>query len=728
MSRLSGLVFFVAAVSALAAPPDPDVARAKASMARLPLRFEANQGQFQPAVRYAARAEGYTLFLTGRGPVLTFPDSQRVKISLLNSNPTARLEPLDLLALHTNYFVGPREHWHTGVANYGRVRYRDVYPAIDVVYYGSQRQLEYDFVLRPGADAAAIRLQFAGAGHVRITPQGDLELETPAGRLEQKKPVVYQEDSGTGARRAIPGRYTLLARDVVGVQLEAYDRSRPLVIDPVLAYSTYLGGTATDIIYAAQLDSRGFLYVTGSTDTGDLVSTDGTGTAGLTDIILAVFNAGPGGDDSLIHLSYLGGTNLDVARAMAVDAQGYAYLTGTTTSTDFPVVGNAVQTTGAATTVDAFVTVINPFPSTDSSEVLYSTYLGGTQGDDIGNGIAVDQQGHIYVIGTTRSGDFPLSNSPYQLNLYGPTDAFLCEIDVNSVSLVYSTYLGGELSDDGRAIAVDANGLVYFGITTDSSQFQTAGAPYSGSLIGGYDIAIGVMDFTQPGFGALRYSTYFGGSANEEVRKIAFDANGNLLVTGYTMSSDFPVTPDALQPALGGNADAFVAVVNPFNPKFLLYSTYLGGSQGEVAYDVAGDNQGYIYVTGYTLSPDFPVTADAPQNQWNNGIDVFVTKFKPGVPGTAALRYSTYLGGATINVGYCLAVGLDGTAYVAGITGGPFPITANATQSSYGGGSSDGFVLVLTDSQPPPPGTTQNGHMPIGNRKPAIPRARSGGQ
>jgi len=169
-------------------------------------------------------------------------------------------------------------------------------------------------------------------------------------------------------------------------------------------------------------------------------------------------------------------------------------------------------------------------------------------------------------------------------------------------------------------------------------------------------------------------------------------------------------------------------VVNPFNPKFLLYSTYLGGSQGEVAYDVAGDNQGYIYVTGYTLSPDFPVTADAPQNQWNNGIDVFVTKFKPGVPGTAALRYSTYLGGATINVGYCLAVGLDGTAYVAGITGGPFPITANATQSSYGGGSSDGFVLVLTDSQPPPPGTTQNGHMPIGNRKPAIPRARSGGQ
>jgi hypothetical protein len=690
-------------LAATGGAPLPDAAlwQAKAALARLPLRFEANRGQWDPAVRYAARANGYALLLTAGGPVVSFPDSERVAIRLLNSNPASRIEALDQLPWHTDYFLGRREQWRTDIPNYSRVRYGAVYPGIDVVYYGDPSRLEYDFVLQPGADPGAIRLQFQGAGHLTITAGGDLAFESAGKRIVQQKPLIYQEDGRTATRREVQGRYILMARNEVGIRLEHYDRTRPLVIDPKLIYATFVGTTGADQITAAVLDSQGRLYVAGSTGTGEMTATTNTYQStnkGLSDIFVAVLDTTPGKGYPILYFSYAGGTGQDVPLAMALDSSRNIYLTGTTNSTDFPIAGSSVQTAGGgANIVSGFVFELNPGLSSGTSSLVYSTYLGGTTGNQSANGIALDASGNIYVIGTTKATDFPVTSSAYQSALAGLQDAFLSKITPASSSLAYSTYLGGELQDDGRGIAIGSNGLVYFAANTNSTQFPLAGASYRSGPAGNYDIIVGAMDPTRSGSSSLVYATYFGGSDNDVVRKMALDANGNLLLTGYTLSADFPVTQDAMQPANGGNRDAFILVVDPRNPVFLLYSSYLGGAGDEVGSDIAADSSGFLYLTGNTISSDFPATVDAPQPAWGPGIDIFVTKLQRGVAGIAGLKWSTFYSGGA-NSGLALVVGPDGTVYVAGYADSHFPVSAGATQGAFNGGYSDGFILVL--SQP----------------------------
>lgn len=650
------------------------------------------------AVRYTARAGGYHLSLTENGPSLTFGSSQRVNISLLNSNRTPRIEALDRIAARTDSYVGNRERWRTNIPSYARVRYHAVYPGVDVVYYGNQNQLEYDFVLQPGADPNAIRMKFSGSGHLSLSPKGDLVFESAGSRIVQKRPFIYQEDPQTAARRQVAGNYVLLRNNVVGLRLDHYDRKQTLVVDPALTYLTYLGGPGTDQINAVKLGPNGRLYVAAQTDTSTLQPSEAAynnSDQGFTDIYVAVLDTTAAGNFGLVYATYIGGGSEDIPLAIDVDSAGAVYITGTTTSVNFPVTDGAFQKTGAASTIDAFVIKLDPsFGGTDALRM--STYLGGATGTESGNGIAVGSNGMIYVIGTTKSSDFPVTSGAYQPVQWGPQDAFLCELDPNANSLVYSTYLGGEGLDDGRAILVGKNGLVYFAANTLSTQFPMAGFNYGLVPFGAQDIIIGVMDMTKSGVDSLVYSTYFGGSGNEEASKIAFDAKGNILVTGYTLSTDFPITPDAMQPALAGNADAFVAVVNPANPfqSFVVYSTYLGGSHGESAYDVAGDSAGNIYVTGYTLSKDFPV-ANAIQDSWANGIELFLTKFRPGVSGRSAIQYSTYIGLSSVYVPTGLALGPDGTAYVVGYAGVGLTSSANALQSGGFGGSTDGFLLVV---------------------------------
>jgi hypothetical protein len=692
----------VLAATGGASPPDATLSQAKAALARLPLRFEANQGQWDPVVRYAARANGYALLLTAGGPVVAFPGSGRVDIKLLDSNRAARIEPLGRLAAHTDYFVGSREHWHTGIPNYARVRYRAVYPGIDAVYYGNPSRLEYDFVLQPGADPRAIRLQFRGAGRLRITAEGDLVVELAGRRMVQEKPAIYQEDGRTATRRQVHGRYVLLARNVVGIRLERYDHTQPLTIDPILVYSTYMGGSGADQITAVALDPFGNLYLAGSTATNDLVATTNTyqsANAGGIDCFIAIIDTTPGNGFPILYFSYAGGSGTDIPLAMVLDSSQNIYLTGTTDSSNFPTTAGAVQTAGAgARLVSAFVLELNPGLATATSTLVYSTYLGGTTGNQSANGIALDADGNVYVVGTTDSTDFPVTSNAYQSALTGLQDAFLCEITPNSSALAYCTYLGGELEAYGQGIAMASNGLVYFAASTNSTQFPLAGASYQSNLKGDYDMVIGAIDVTQSGTGSLVYATYFGGSDNDEVRKLSLDANGNLLLTGYTLSADFPVTRDAIQPTYGGNGDAFVVVVNPTNPAFLLYSSYLGGDDSEVGFDIEADNAGFLYLTGYTLSSNFPTTVNAPQTGWGGGIDVFVTKLQRGVAGPSGLIWSTYFGGTGANEGLALLVGPDGTVYVAGYAGSQFPTSSNATQEAFDGGFSDGFFLVM--SQP----------------------------
>jgi hypothetical protein len=672
----------------------------------LPLRFEANQGQFQSDVRFGARAGGYNLLLTSQGPQLSVAGAAPVAITLLNSNRSAAIEPLGPMTARTNYFVGSRQDWHTGIASYNRVRYRGVYPGVDVVYYGNQGQLEYDFVLQPGADPRAIRLKFSDAGQVALTKDGDVSYDSGAGRVIQKRPVIYQQDAA-GVRREVSGRYVLLAKGIVGLKVDGYDRRRSLVIDPVLVYSTYMGGSRLDRINAVRLDSKGLLYVTGQTDTtsaadsyaGDLPATGNFylgNNAGLTDAFLAIIDTtGASGDYGLVYFSYLGGTNLDSATAMQLDAKGNVYLTGQTSSTDFPMVGNSIQTSGAGTTFYAWIAEINPNAS-GSDGLVYSTYLGGTGGDSIGTGIDLDAAGNIYVIGTTKASDYPVTDSAYAGVIYGPQDVFLCEFNTSSSNLLYSTFLGGELDDWGVGIAVGPNGLVYFAAQTISTQFPLGPASYQVNLKGGADPVIGVMNFSKSGTDSLVYSTYFGGSAGDAVRGMKLDSKGNVIITGYSLSTDFPVTGDAIQTTNMGNGDAFVSVLNPLNPSsFVVYSTLLGGTDGEVAYGVASDANGYLYVSGYTLSADFPVSGEL--QEWNQGIDIFVAKIKPG---TRTLTWSTYIGGATVNSPTDMVVGADGRVYVVGWTCGQLPIGPAPYQGTFGGGYSDGFLLVMAD-QPP---------------------------
>ena len=596
---------------------------------------------------------------------------------------------------------------------FSRLVYRDVYPGIDVAYYGNASSIEYDFQIAPGADPSSIRLHVYGADRVSIGEQGDLTIAAGGSQLLQKLPAVYQADPRTGERRMVEGSYQLLGPDEVGFRLANYDRAKPLVIDPYLVYSSYWGGTAADQINAVKAGPNGLLYVVGKTLTSDLVATVANYSAlnvrvYLNDLFILVLDTTATGNYSTNYLSYLGGTGDDNPTSMDLDYLGNLYITGYTTSADFPMAGNSVETSPLSPTSNAFVVEFNP-SAAGSDALVYSTFLGGSL-DNWGYGIAAGGNGLIYVIGSTTSVDFPVTANAYSAVLWGPQDAFLCKIDTGTALLAYATYLGGEDIDDGRAITVDASGHVYFAVGTQSTQFplgyRPGEFPYRTTSVGVRNTVVGMMDMTQTGNPSLVFDSYFGGTDVDEVQKIALAANGNLLVTGYTLSQDFPVTIDAFQHVPHGASDIFVTEVNlapPTPSAFLVYSTYLGGSDADVAYDIAGDTAGNIYLTGYTTSTDFPITPDALVSQWGQGVDLFVTKLRPGVSGLKALLFSTYIGDQGFHVGTCLTLGYSGQVFVGGYTNLGLP-AAGANANVFGGGYSDGFVLALTQlaGQPVP--------------------------
>jgi hypothetical protein len=457
-----------------------------------------------------------------------------------------------------------------------------------------------------------------------------------------------------------------------------------------------MGGTGGDRINASKLVGNK-LYLTGQTTNLDLGSTDGafkTDFAGLTDMFLAVVDVTPGSGYPLLYMTYFGGSNVDIGLALDVDSQGFVYLTGSTTSTDFPLAGETVQASGAGTNVASFLVKLQPaFPGTDA--LWYSTYLAGAAGETIGKGVVVGPDGASYLIGTTKADDFPTTDNAYQRVRWGPQDTFISKIDAFG-KLVYSTYLGGENADDGRAILLGADGLVYIAASTLSDYFPMAGYSAQPFRAGAQDVVVDVLDMNLSGEASLRYGTHYGGTGNEEVRGMAFDRQGNVVITGYTLSTDLPVTLDAMQDKLAGNADAFVAAINPqiAFAQGLRYSTYFGGANGDVAHQVAVEESGSIVIAGYTLSPDLP-TAAATQVAWGNGTDLFVTKFKPGVAGRGALDYSSYFGATAMYLPTGISFRADGSMIVVGYAGGGLPTTDDSRQSIFFGGSADGFILVL---------------------------------
>ncbi len=697
---------------------------------KLPMAFEANRGQTDRRVKFLSRGNGYRVFLTSNEAVLALHKPANVNPQRVNDEPWAqqnaesgnraaslfagrsalgnpeskterlagggssapailrmklvgaksgtKVTGLKQLPGKSNYFIGndPKK-WHTQVPTYAQVRYQDAYPGIDLVYYGHQGQLEYHFVVAPGASPKAITLAIAGTGHdapLRIDGEGDLVATLDDGQVCFHKPVVYQP-AGT-ERKYVDGRYVLKGEHEVGFEIAASDPTKPLVIDPTLSYSTYLGGGGDDFGQVIAVDSAGNAYVIGYTRSGDFPTSNPLQPTNRGNFDAFVAALDPSGQ-TLLYSTYLGGSNNDFGLGIAADSAGNAYVTGQTLSTDFPT-SNPLQPTnhGGA---DAFVAALDPTGAT----LLYSTYLGGSS-EDAGDGIAVDSVGNAYVTGYTYSTNFPTTSNPLQPTNHGFADAFVAALDPTGATLVYSTYLGGIFNDVGRGIAVDSAGNAYVTGFTASTDFPTSN-PLQPTNHGGLDAFVAALD---PSGQTLLYSTYLGGSGGDAGNGIAVDSAGNAYVTGFTASTDFP-TSNPLQPTNDGGVDAFVAAFDPTG-QTLLYSTYLGGSGDDYGQGIAVDSVGDAYVTGYTGSTNFP-TSNPLQPTNHGGADAFVAALDPA---GATLLYSTYLGGSAGDVGYGIAVDSAGNAYVTGSTGSTNFPTSNPFQPT-NRGNNDAFVAKI---------------------------------
>ena len=679
--------------SRAAASPAPE--QALDTYGRIPLSFEANRGQADDAVDFLARGAGYALFLKPSEATLVLSRRQAnspsrvLRMRLVGADAGARAAGAGELEGKVNYLVGDDpSKWRTGVETFGSVSYAGVYPGVDLVYYGNQRQLEYDFRVAPGADPRAVSLRFEGADKVELDAAGDLLLSMGEAVVRQPKPFVYQEVAG--ARRAVEGGYALGADGRVGFALGEYDRSQTLVIDPVIVYSTYLGGTGQEQANGVAVDSAGNAYLAGFTTSTDFPTANAFQAAngGFQDAFVTKLNAA---GTALVYSTYFGGGAQEQARGLAIDSAGNAYITGVTGSTNFPT-ANAVQATKGATNEDAFLTKLNAA----GTALVYSTYLGGGNSSEFGQAVAVDSAGNAYVTGVTFSTDFPTLNPIQAAFGGGSVDAFLTKFNAAGNALVYSTYLGGSNNDTGFGVAADSAGNAYVVGETASTNFPTANAIQAANA-GGRDAFVAKVNAAGSAF---VFSTYLGGSGDIDVAQaVAVDAAGNTYVAGQTNSTNFP-TANAFQGANGGTTitqDAFLTKFNAAGTA-LVYSTYFGGLGGEIAFGVKVDSSGNPYIAGTTGSTNTLPTANAVQCTRNGGSDVFVAKFNAAA---SALVYSTYLGGSDDEDGRMVAVDSAGNAYVAGMTfSTDFP-TVTPIQSAFAGGAGlagDAFVFKLSDA------------------------------
>jgi hypothetical protein len=599
----------------------PAVESTRASQARrvydaLPLAFEAGERQAGVDATFVARVKGATTVVTPRGAVFAPANADgtdrgpALRMTLAGANATSRLTGVDGLPGTVNYFLGDDPtKWRTNVPTFARVRDEQVYPGIDLIYYGTRQQLEYDFVVAPGADPGVIAMTFEGARDLAIDAGGDLVARLDGREVRQHKPRIYQRQAA--GTKEIGGGY-VLAGDRVGFRVGRYDASLPLVIDPVLvlSYSTFLGGTSFDDALAIAVDADGNTYLTGLVQSPNFPAVNPIQAtyAGSVDVFVSKLN--PSGS-ALVYSTFLGGSGLEEGLAIAVDAAGDAFVAGVTLSSNFPTVNPFQAASGGS--YDVFVAKLNP----TGSALVYSSYLGGSGADGSGNGtqavaLTIDSAGNAYVAGGTSSSNFPTVNAlqPALASSGFGFDAFLTKINPAGSALVYSTYLGGSGNDVAKGVAVDSFGNAYVTGSTLSTNFPTVhpiqatfgGGTGSGFFsIAGGDVFVTKINATGS---AVFYSTYLGGSGDDVGNAIAIDSSGAAYVTGDTTSSDFP-TASPIQAASGGAHDAFVLKINPAGSA-LVYSTYLGGSFSDRANAIAVDPGGNVHVVGITYSTDFP--------------------------------------------------------------------------------------------------------------------------
>lgn len=666
-----------------AALPRPELADPRPPRPRPGTVFEPNLGQAPSDVLFVARGRGFTATLRAADVVMRLGDrgNRTLRMSLLGADPASAVGVRRLPGT-VNYLLGnDPDAWRTGVPTYERVRYQDAYPGIDVVFYGGRTGLELDLIVSPGADPGAVRLGFGGV-RPRIAADGSLAL---GGGLRWLPPIAYQVSQGRG--RGVPSAYSL-GRDgrVVRFRVGRHDPTRTLVIDPELDHSSYLGAEGADEGHGIAVGADGSIYLHGMTESAGFPilgayqgTNKGAGDAFVTKLT-------PDGS-ALVYATFLGGTGDEKPRAIAVDDTGATYVAGATGSTDFPIL-NAYRSTNGGDQ-DVYVAKLDP-----AGALSFSTYLGGQNGEGRPN-LALTGDG-LWVSGFTTSHDFP-TVAPLQATRAGRHDVFLTRFGLDGSGPSFSTYLGGADYDTARGIAVDASGAVYVAGFTASLDFPITAA--SQPVIGGaLDVFVSKLS---PSTGSLVYSTYLGGAMDEMPgywgNALALDNAGNVYVTGFTMSTNFP-TLDALQPAKGSAdsvKDAFVTKLGPAGE--LVFSTFLGGARIDEGTSIALDAVGNIYVSGWTDSAAFPV-ANPIQGAYGGNTDVFVTKLSPD---GGTLVYSTFLGGAGQDLPRVLVATPDGAVHVTGATTGSWPVVS-AIQPAYEGGRSDAFVFAIgADLNPP---------------------------
>ena len=694
------------------------------------MSFEMNQGQTDRTVRFLARGQGYAIFLKPSEALLALQPARQdprvpekagmpprqpyraLKMRIEGANLSAPATGLHRLPGISNYFIGnDPSRWHTHIPTYEKVQFENVRPGVNLVYYGNQRQLEYDFVLSPGVRPESLRLSFEGSD-ATVDEQGDLVFTSTGGKVTFRRPVAYQcYKPDPGSKHFLSASYVLKGHNRVSFVVPDYDPREPLVIDPVLFYSTYLGGNGGDTGNAVALDTLNDAYVTGSTASANF-PTDNPyqkSYAGDTDAFVTMVRYD---GEAVIYSTYLGGNSFDVGNGIAVDSSGDAYIVGSTSSADFPISSSNVFQPTLGGNTDAFVAKLDP----SGSNLLYSSFLGGSD-VDYGLGIALDQFGNAYVTGSTQSTDFPTVN-PIQSGNAGNGDAFVAKVNTQATALVYSTYLGGGSADVGQGIAVDLGGFAYVVGYTYSTNFPTYNA-YQGNNAGSVDAFITKVSSDGSTF---VFSTYLGGSGDDRGWAIAVDSQLNIYVTGSTLTTcapatttttmcnpteTFPTTPGAFQTLntsqSPGYSDVFVAKLN-FPGTALIYSTLVGGALTDSPAGIAVDSSGDAYVTGYTQSNNFP-TANAVQASYTSGTcgqkpcpDAFITEVNPQ---GSALVYSTYLGGSAANWGNGIALDSNTNAYVVGTTtSSDFPAVALAYQGGPGNttGLGQAFVSMVEHS------------------------------
>ncbi len=688
-----GRVDAAAHVSQPSAAERPVSPAPRVSYAGLPAHFEPNRGQTDPSVRFLGRARGYRLFLCGADAICAPLDGDPIRMTFVGGSEHAALVVTEPTGGRSHYFQGNDPScWVTDVDHYRGVSIDDVWPGIDVRWRAVGSVLEYDFVVAPGADASSIRLRFEGARSVEVDDDGSLRVVTSTGEFRHAAPVMSQR--GRNGTVYVAGGFLVRDDGSVALSVGTYDVGRELVIDPVVTYSTYVGGSGGEADNGRggpiAVDGSGAVIVAGNSRSLNFATSGAAQTthAGDDDALVVKLNAA---GSAILWATYLGGTGLDQPSRLAVDSGGAVYVCGSTMSNNFPTQAPLQASLGGST--DAFVTKL----SASGSSLTWSTYLGGS-GGAAAWGIAVDSSGATYVTGGAGGG-FPTTPGAFQTARAGSNDAFVAKIDSSGASLAYSTYLGGatapgtSATDYGTAIAVDSSGAAYVVGQTASTDFPVQ-SPIQATIGGSGSPGDGFVSKIAPSGASLVYSTYLGGSGAEYARAIAVDASGAVVVAGMTNSTDFPLR-SPLQAANAGQYDVFVTKINASGSAFA-FSTYVGGSGKELSTGmtlvaVALDAAGAVYVAGSTQSADFP-TQRAIQASIGGGEDAFVLKFAST---GQALTWSTFLGGGGNERATGIAVDSAGAVYVVGTTASTNFPTTSPLQANHGGGGEDLFVVKV---------------------------------